>query len=72
MFSYVKRIINGENLVVFLREKENPDIPLITIEIKNNAIVQARGMHNNSIAQEYIDFLTEYAKNSKMEISDML
>ena len=72
VFSYVKRIINGENLVVFLRKKEDPNTPLITVEIRNNAIVQARGMHNNSIAQEYIDFLKEYADAQKMEISENL
>ena len=72
VFSYVKRVIDGITLVVFLREKEHPDIPFITVEIQQGKIVQARGMHDNAISESQRQILKDYAAFAKLEVADML
>ena len=43
--TYSDRVINGECLILFVRE--NPEEPFITCEIRNNKIYQMRGKHNS-------------------------
>jgi len=59
--SYIKRVIDGECLIYFLREK--PDESLITIEIENGGIVQARGVHNRFPNDVEIMMLNKFAKD---------
>jgi hypothetical protein len=58
--SYYKRMANNETCIVFLRKKENIKKSLVTIEIKNNKIVQAKGMNNAEPREKEKDFLKEY------------
>lgn len=56
--SYIDRVINGNCHVMFLRKKESPDTSLVTLEIVNNRIVQAKRRFNYTISndeQEAID-----------------
>lgn len=58
--SYIKRVVDGECLIYFLRHNNEPDKSLVTLEIRKNAIVQARGLHNRQINNEEHHALTEY------------
>lgn len=50
--SYVKRVIDGECHILFLRKKDNPDKSLVTIEVRNDIIVQALQRFNNPLTSE--------------------
>ena len=44
--TYGKMVAEGRSVVAFIRKATDVDTPLCTIEIRQNAIVQARGMSN--------------------------
>jgi len=44
--TYGKVVAEGRSVVAFIRKTSDVDTPLCTIEIRQNAIVQARGMSN--------------------------
>ena len=48
--SYIDQVINGECHIMFLRKKDSPEKSLVTIEIRDNKIIQAR--------RKYDDFVT--------------
>lgn len=62
--SYIKRIINGETLIMFLRNKLTEDESLITFEVKDKAIVQARGRSNRTPSKEEAMILKRYAERA--------
>ena len=50
--SYIDKVINGECHILFLRKKSSPDKSLVTIEVRNNQIVQARRKFNDPVSEE--------------------
>jgi len=55
--SYISRVANGENLIIFCRKKDVPEEPLLTIDIKDNRINQVEGLcrrNPNVIEKEFI------------------
>lgn len=50
--SYVDKVIDGECHILFLRKKSKPDESLVTIEVRNNHIVQARRRFNDDVTAE--------------------
>ena len=49
---YIQRVIDGHCHILFLRYKEKPDESLVTIEVRNNKIVQALQKFNNPLTSE--------------------
>lgn len=60
--SYIKRVIDGNSYIVFLRQKDDEEKPLVTIEVIGDRITQVRGLHNRSTSTEEKDFLIKYAE----------
>lgn len=60
--SYIKRVVDNECLILFLRKMNEPEEPLVTLEIRNNSVVQARGLHNRPITANEKAALFEFAK----------
>lgn len=57
--SYIDSVINGDCHILFLRHKDKPDDSLVTIEVRNNKIVQAKRRFNDPVTeqdQEAIDY----------------
>ena len=50
--SYVQRVIDGHCDILFLRYKDRPDKSLVTIEVRNNKIVQALQRYNHPLTRE--------------------
>ncbi len=50
--SYIDDVIDGKCHILFLRKKDKPKDSLITIEVRNNKIVQARRRFNEPIIEE--------------------
>lgn len=68
VYSYLSKIIKRNCLIVFLRKTKATDKPLVTIEIENEAIVQARGASNRSITEDEYKAICEYAKKNKLKV----
>lgn len=62
--SYIKRVIDGECLIYFLRK--NKEESLITFEVRHNTIVQVRGLHNRKPTENEQQALKEFAKYRKL------
>lgn len=58
--SYVDSIIEGKTQIVFMRAVK--DESLVTVEIRANAIQQARGYRNRDLTTDEIAWLEHYAK----------
>ena len=65
--SYIKRVIDGECLIYFLRIDK--DESLITFEVRHNDIVQVRGLHNRKPTEKEKQALIDFAKCRKMEVN---
>lgn len=50
--SYIQKVIDGQCHILFLRYKDTPDKSLVTIEVRNNKIVQALQKFNNPLTDE--------------------
>lgn len=66
--SYISKVLKRNCLIVFLRKTKATDKPLVTIEIENEAIVQARGASNRSITEDEYKAICEYAKKNKLKV----
>ena len=63
--SYIPRVIDGGCHVLFMRDKNNTEDSLVTIEVRNNKIVQALQRHNASLTesqQEAVNTWNEWRK----------
>lgn len=68
--SYVQRVIDGGCHILFLRKKDSPDKSLVTIEVRDNKIVQAKQRFNYPVTseqQEVIDKWNKYWSNKIKE-----
>ena len=66
--SYISKILRKNCLIVFLRKTNKLDKSLVTVEVENKAIVQARGASNRSIAEEEYNAICEYARENKLKV----
>lgn len=66
--SYIKRVIDGQCLIYFLRKQDKEEESLITLEIKDNAIVQVKGSHNRRPSEEERKALEQFAKDRKLGV----
>lgn len=66
---YIPQVIQGSTLICFLRDNENLDIPLITIEVKEGFITQAYGLHDSKPSEEQLDVLRSWAKKHSLKLS---
>ena len=64
--SYIKKVIDGKCLIYFLRKDVKES--LITFEVVDNRIVQARGMHNRRPNEKELGALKKFAEKAKMEV----
>lgn len=64
--SYVQYVLNGTSTILFMRSKEDKNTPLITVEVRDGRITQARGKYNRALSYEEKVFLEEYAEKKKL------
>lgn len=67
---YASRIVDGETVIVFLRQNSKPESPYCTVEVRGKKIVQARGYSNREgkLIPGVADFLTAWAKEKDLII----
>lgn len=66
--TYIPKVIRGDTLILFLREKDNLDEPLITLEVKKNALTQAYGKNDSKPKKEHLEFLKMWCQKKKLRI----
>lgn len=62
--SYIRQVSEGRTMILFLREKENPSKPYITIEWRDNRVAQVKG-YGNSLLEQYPKAQTFFTKWTK-------
>ncbi len=50
--SYIDDVLDGKCHILFLRKKDKPNESLVTIEVRNNRIVQAKRRFNENVTSE--------------------
>lgn len=60
--SYVQKVIDGQCHILFLRRKDSPDKSLVTIEVRNNKIVQALQRYNHPLTKEQQEVVDKWNK----------
>lgn len=60
--SYIQKVIDGNCHILFLRRKDSLDKSLVTIEVRNNKIVQARQRFNDPITTEQQEAVDKWNK----------
>lgn len=58
--SYIQRVIDGQCDILFLRHKDRPSESLVTIEVRNNKIVQAKQKFNYSVTPEQQEIIDKW------------
>ena len=69
--SYVDSVLDGTTQIVFMREKGLPDVSLITVEVRNHKICQARGNSNRALCGSEIEWLKSYAKAKNLDFLEI-
>jgi len=58
--SYIQNVIDGKTHILFLRNKDDIERSLITLEIRNYKVVQARGKFNRDVTREEQNIINKY------------
>lgn len=59
---YVTRVVNGECVILFLRERKNPETPFYTIEVQKGKVQQIRGRNNCEATSEIKTYMEQWKK----------
>ena len=57
---YIDRILNRRSDILFVRKKDSPEEPYVTLEVFDNKIVQCRYRYNELCGKEITDSVEEY------------
>lgn len=64
--SYIDRVLKKHTRILFMRKNDDLQTPLVTLEVYEGRISQARGKYNRNLSYEEKTFLEEYAKKQKL------
>lgn len=67
--SYIKRVIDGSCLIMFLRLSKALEESLVTLEIEGNRIIQARGLSNRNINSTEAEVLKKFCEKNGYDMS---
>ena len=59
---YVTRVVKGECVILFLRERKHPETPFYTIEVQNGEVQQVRGRGNCEATSEIKTYMEQWKK----------
>jgi hypothetical protein len=60
--TYIKRIAEGQTVVLFIRKAEAPEEPYCTMEVANGKIIQCRGKNNADMTEKLKNILNRFEK----------
>ncbi len=61
LMNYDQKFAREESLIFFVRNKDNPQIPFVTVEysLKNKKILQCYAEYNSNPEQEVLDYINK-------------
>lgn len=65
--SYISRVANKENFIIFCRLSSNLNQSFLTVDIKSNCLNQIEGMNRRSPSQKEIDFIKSFCRNFNID-----
>ena len=59
--NYDQRMVREESLIFFIRNKQEPDIPFVTVEysLKNRKILQCYGEHDHKPSEDVLHYVNK-------------
>jgi len=63
---YIDRIIQGETKILFLRKQK--EVPMVTLELRDEVIIQAKGYANRNITKDERNMIEKYAKEKQLVV----
>ena len=67
--SYIDKILRGETYLMFMRKTDLKEISLITLEFKNNELVQYKGAYNRLPDEKEMEFIEKYCKIKDIKLN---
>lgn len=61
--SYVPQVADGSTVILFIRRTDAPDKPYVTVEVKNDKVVQVRGFGNNTPEPDVARFVEQFKRS---------
>lgn len=72
--NYIEGLVEGKYAIVFLRKNDELDRPLVTVQVQDGRVTQARGVNNRPVTREEQEFLDKYAeqlaKQKELKLED--
>lgn len=68
LWKYIWKHIKTEDAILFMRRKDAPEKSLVTLEIKNGFLMQARQRFNRPVTEEQLKFICDFAKHKELII----
>ena len=67
---YDSKVANGFSIIAFVREKEKPGIPFVTVEydIKKGKVIQCYGDHDSRPEEKVIKFVNKWGDHVRKEL----
>ena len=66
--SYIDRIAENQTIVLFMRDNKDLEKSLVTLEIKDNEVKQAKQVLNNEIDEKQRNFLLKWCKEKEINL----
>jgi len=67
--SYIKQVVNGFTEIMFLRDNKDLEEPLVTVEVRNKQLSQARGQFNRLPNEDERKALNKFAEENELEVA---
>ena len=67
--SYIQRVIDGKCHVMFMRRADEPDKSLVTLEIRNDHIVQALQTYNAPLTAQQAAIVEKWNQNMEEKVA---
>lgn len=61
--SYIEGVVNGEYAILFLRSNEELEKSMVTVQVKDGRVLQARGQSNRPTSEEEAKFLEKFVES---------
>lgn len=65
--TYSKSVANRTTSIFFIRKKDEEDIPFVTLELKNNNVIQVRAKSNRDPEEDVINFVSNWANKNHIK-----
>lgn len=60
--TYITQVVEGKTNILFLREKENPEQPFYTMEVRDGKVIQCRAKYNGEMTEDVKAFVKQFEK----------